>query len=199
MPPNRKAQLFAAIFAGFVVGACGLFQAREPLQPPPPATGCRALTGGPTAAVIPNTEEFYGRTSGESCYNSMLDTSFVFHPDGIDSSQALPSTPFIAWNDSVEARSNANIGSVQQFVNVAFQDQGSPIISPDGTTEVRFYQYQLRLRSVTTGPDTLRYTGLADITFHRGPDGQWRMTNWVDHRGGVTDSTWGILRAAFRL
>lgn len=192
----RRLALAAAVLALGGVAACGLFEAREPNKPLPPATGCRALTGGPIAAVIPNIEDFYGRLSGQTCYNSVLDSTFFFHPDGIDSSQALPSTPYIGWTDSVEVASNANLGSVESFIEVGFQETGSPIISPD--TEVRSFDYQLRLRSATTGPDTVRYTGIADITFHRGSDGQWKMTNWVDHRGGATDSTWGLLRAALR-
>lgn len=200
MRKARTILLSAAVClaAGFI-GACGLFDTREPLEPPPPVSGCRALTGGPTLAVIPNIEDFYGRTSGATCYNSLVDTSFLFHPDAQDSSVALPETPYIGWDEVVEGRVNSNIANAQDFMEVDFlSEYSSAIISPDQTTEVRFYDYQLRI-SLQTAPDTLRFTGLADITFHRGADGQWKMTGWVDHRGAVNDSTWGSLRREYRV
>ena len=73
-------------------GACGLFETRTPEQPPPPTEeGCRSLTGL-TSAVVFNIEDFYGRGTGRTCYESMLDTSFVFHPDPQDSSPRPPGT-----------------------------------------------------------------------------------------------------------
>jgi len=195
---RRWAGIVVACAACALVGACGLFETREPNKPPPPVVGCRALTGGANAAVVPNIEDFYARVSGFTCYNSTVDTSFSFHPDPQDSSQALPQTPYIGWDDAVEKTVNSNIANVVDFVEVQFQGEyAAPIISPDQTTETRFYDYQLRL-SLKTAPDTVRFTGQGDLTFHRGADGQWRVTNWVDHRGVVNDSTWGYLRAQFR-
>jgi hypothetical protein len=188
----------AVLAACTAVAACSLFETRDPVEPPPPAEGCRPLTGGANAAVIPNVEDFYARVSGATCFNSTLDTSFIFHPDAIDSSDALPQTPFIDWNDDVEKDVAANIANVADFIEVDFQGEyASPVISPDQTTEVRFYDYQLRL-SLISASDTVRFTGQADLTFHRGADGQWKITDWVDRRGGVADSTWGFLRSQFK-
>jgi hypothetical protein len=178
------------------VGACGLFDTRNAVKPETPTQGCRPLTSSPTAAVIPNVEDFYGRPGAVTCYNSMLDAAFAFHPDPQDSSQALPQTPYIAWDDSVEAAVNSRIGSQQDSIRVDFQTEyAAAIISTD--QEIRFYPYELRL-SFTGSPDVVRYTGRADITFSRGVGGQWKITDWVDHRGTVSDSTWGLLRAAER-
>lgn len=201
MPRMREFALaVAACAACTFVGACGLFETREPNKPPPPVSGCRPLTGGPNSAVIPNIEDFYARVSAATCYNSTLDDSFAFHPDPLDSSQALPQTPFIGWDEVVEKSVNLNIANVVDFMEVDFQEYGSPVISTDQRTEVRFYDYQLRLSLKTgpTAPDTLRYAGQGDLTFHRGDNGEWRVTQWVDHRGAVTDSTWGLLRSQFR-
>ena len=185
------------IAACLMVGACGLFETRTPEQPPPPPEGCRPLTSG-TLAVVLNIEDFYGRLSGRTCYVSTLDTSFVFHPDPQDSSQFLPSTPFDAWDEVVEGQVNESIASVQKFIQVDFIDEyANAIISTDQNTEQRFWNYELRL--VVTAPDTLRFTGKADLTLHRGNTGEWRITSWVDHRGGVTDSTWGFLRGSSRI
>lgn len=195
---RMRTAVWSALFvvAGVAVGACGLFETRNPAQPLPPASGCRPLTTGPTSAVVPNTEEFYGKAGGITCYNSVLDTSFIFHPDPTDSSQALPQTPYVGWDEIVEADVNSRIASQQDFMEVDFQSEYSPaIIASD--QETRFYQYQLRL-SFTSAPDTVRYTGLADLTFRRGADGQWKITDWVDHRGSVSDSTWGLLRGSQR-
>jgi hypothetical protein len=97
----------------------------------------------------------------------------------------------------VEVRVNGNIANRQDFISVGLTDRGGEIISPDSETELRFYDYLVRI-SFKLSPDTLRYTGVADITFHRGTDGQWRMTAWSDHRGVVNDSTWGLLRGDHR-
>lgn len=178
-------------------GACGLFEPRDPAPLMPPPQGCRPLTTG-TLAVVLNTQEFYGRAAGLTCYSSMLDPSFMFHPDGQDSSQALPQTPFIAWTDSVESRVCGNIASLQDTIfSIMLTDKGGAVISPDQTTELRFYDYLIQLR-FDAAPDTIRFTGVADLTFHRGVDGQWRITDWVDHRGGASDSTWGLLRRDHR-
>lgn len=178
------------------IGACGLFKARNPTKPPPPVGGCRSLTSGPTLAVVPNIEDSYGRSSLATCYASLVDTSFAFHPDPTDSSVAQAGT-YDAWNDSVEVSVNGNLANLQDFMSVSLTDKGSAIISPDQATELRFYDYVVRI-SFSNAPETLRYTGVADITFHRGIDGQWRMTEWVDHRGAVNDSTWGRLRGDHR-
>jgi hypothetical protein len=71
-----------------------------------------------------------------------------------------------------------------------------PIISTDQGTEVRFYEYLVRVAGLVPQDTTVaRYTGLADITFRRGTDGQWRIVDWADHRGTESDSTWGLLRS----
>lgn len=187
-----------AVIAGLLLGGCGLFETRTPEQPPPPTEGCRPLTGG-TFAVVLNIEDFYGRLSGRTCYGSTLDTSFTFHPDAQDSSQFLPSTPFIGWDETVETQVNENIANVQRFIQVDFIDEyASAIISTDQNTEQRFWNYEIRL-AYQSPPDTIRFTGKADLTLHRGNTGEWRITSWVDHRGGVTDSTWGLLRGSSRI
>jgi len=192
----------AIVWCGFVAavslaaGGCGLFDTRNAAKPETPTEGCRPLTSGPTIAVIPNVEEFYGRSGAVTCYNSMVDSSFVFHPDPQDSSQALPQTPYVGWDETVEQDVNSRIASQQDFMKVDFQaEYAAAIISTN--QEIRFYPYELRL-SLTSSPDTVRYTGRADLTFKRGTDGQWRITDWVDHRGSVSDSTWGLLRATER-
>jgi hypothetical protein len=104
--------------------------------------------------------------------------------------QALPQTPYVGWDEIVEADVNSRISSGQNVTEVDFQaEYDQAIVAPD--QETRFYPYQLRRGSN-------RYTGRAIITFRRGTDGQWRITDWVDNRGTVSDSTWGLLRASER-
>jgi hypothetical protein len=196
---GRKWTWRGAVVGVFLAaGACGLFETRAPEQPPPPTeSGCRPLTAG-TLNVVLNIEDFYGRLSGRTCYASTLDTSFVFIPDPQDVSLFLPSTPFDGWDEVVETQVNENIAT-QKFIEVDFiNEYASAIISPDQTTEQRFWNYQLRI-AFQTPPDTLRFTGKADLTLHRGNTGEWKITNWVDHRGTVSDSTWGFLRGSHRI
>jgi hypothetical protein len=194
--PIRLALLagLAALSAGSL--SCGLFETRDPAEPEVPSQDCRPLTS--SAAATLNVEDSYGRASLRTCYESMLDTAFLFHPDPQDSLQNPPL--FAGWDEQVEAGHNSQIATLQTFIEVDFTGEYQPaIISPDQNTEVRFYEYVLRVAGlVPSVPDTARYTGLADITFRRGTDGQWRMVDWADHRGSVSDSTWGLLRSNHR-
>lgn len=188
----------SVVAIAIVMGGCGLFETRTPEQPPPPTEGCRSTsgTGGPLAVVL-NIEEFYGRSSGTTCYSNTIDPTFAFHPDPQDSSQFLPQVPFIEWNDSVEVSVNSEISRVQRFIQVDFIDEyESPIFSTDQNTQTHFWNYEIRLAYVPS--DTLRFTGKADLTLQRGSNGEWKITAWIDHRGGPTDSTWGFLRGSNR-
>ena len=198
---TRESKSIAAaclVALSLAVGACGLFEPRDPEGvPPPPPGGCRALTG--FTAIRLSLEDYYGRVVSQTCYDALLDTGFAFHPDPLDSAQALPATPFLAWGDSVESRVNANVASQRAFIAVSFlREVGDAHISTDLTVEVHFWEYQLRFANSATPTDTVRYTGLGDLTIRRGGDGQWRLKEWVDHRGGPSDSTWGLLRQSFR-
>ena len=184
----------ATVLLGMTV-SCGLFETRDPQEPDPPDQQCRPLTS--TAAVILNVEDSYGQNSLRTCYASMIDTSFMFHPDAQDSLQNPD--PFAGWIDQVEISHNSQVATLQTFLEVDFQENGDPIISPDQNTELRFFDYTVRVGGLEgNDPAIRRYTGTADITFRRGTDGQWRMINWADHRGTVSDSTWGLLRSNHR-
>jgi len=191
------AGLLLAVCVGLL--SCGLFEPRKPNRPPPLPSGCRSLTE--TQAVFDNIEDpnvGYGRSAGLICYSSMLDTAFLFHPDPQDSNQTLPLTPYIGWDETVEARVNSGIASNQDFIKVQFGDNYANPIFPDNSTEIHFRNYQV-LFSAKDSTDTLRFSGLADLTFRRGTDGQWRIADWVDHRGPAGDPTWGILRRQYRV
>ena len=173
--------------------SCGLFETRDPQEPEPSGPDCLPLTN--SAAVTRNIETAYGRNTLLTCYGSLLDTAFLFHPDPQDSLQ----NPilFVGWDEQVEASHNSQVAALQTFIEVEFPSEyQNAIISPDQNTETRFFEYLLRVRGlVPSDTTTARYTGRADITFRRGADGQWRIIDWADHRGSVSDSTWGLLRS----
>jgi hypothetical protein len=200
---TRVDTIRAVVLAVGLIGVgCGLFETRTPEQPPPPTQGCRSTTGtvnNGANAVVLNIEDFYGRPAGTTCYSNQIDPAFAFHPDPQDSSQFLPQTPFIAWNDSVEAYVNSAISGAQQSIQVDFVDEYDlALVSTDQNTQTRFWNYQVLLAYKADPQNTLRFTGKADLTMHKGSNGEWKITDWVDHRGGATDSTWGLLRAANR-
>ena len=181
----------AGVVALALSASCGLFETGDPQGPDIPIQDCRPLTS--TAFATLNVEDAYGRNELATCYTSMLDTTFVFHPDAQDSLQNPD--PFAGWDEQVETGHNSRIATLQTFLVVDFKvEYQAPIISPDFNTEIRFYEYELRV-ALSSAPDTARYTGFADITFRRGTDGQWRIIDWADHRGMVSDSTWGLLRS----
>ena len=196
----RRILAFGALCVGVGALSCGLFEPRKPDRPPPIPSGCRSLTGG-SVAIVANIEDDsigYGRLGGLNCYKSMLDTTFIFHADPQDS--AADPAPYVGWDETVESRDNTNIASDEEFIEVRFLAEYATPIFPDQNTEVRFRGYQIRIQSRTqlNSPDILRFSGLADLTFHRGGDGQWRITDWVDHRS-ANDSTWGYLRRQYRV
>jgi|SoiMethySBSTD1v2_1073268.scaffolds.fasta_scaffold31703_4 hypothetical protein len=190
------------ILVGLLVGGCGLFETRDPQKPGSTVDCGLPLTTG-TPAVIFNIQSFYGRPASEVCYANLIDTSFTFHPDAQDSSLFLPEIPFVGWDYNVELSVNSRVASTQDYIQVFFTSQyASAIISPDQNTELRFWNYQVRVRddSLLVANDTLRFTGKADLTLQRGSNGEWKLTNWIDHRGGATpDSTWGRLRGIYRI
>jgi hypothetical protein len=194
----RATLVAAALLASVLLAGagCGLFEPRDS-DPPVVSGGCRSLDNG-WLSVAFSIIEYYGRVANETCYNALIDTAFVFHPDLQDVLQFQPGT-FDNWDETVETKDNAQIASQQDYMAVTLlAEYQSPIISPDQSTEIHFPEYVIRFSS-KSAPDTTTYGGLADITIHRGADGQWRVTDWVDHRqsaGG--NQTWGVLRATYR-
>lgn len=200
---RRKAGIAAtlAAVAGLLAAGCGLFETRDPEQPSTKADCGLPLTSGATATVF-NLQQFFGRSGYETCYDNLIDSSFAFHPDLQDSSLFLPEAPFVDWNREVEINVNGKIATTADFILVQFLGKyADTIISPDQATEQRFLNYQVKIRddSLLVANDTLRFTGKADLTLHRGSNGEWKVTSWLDHRGGATpDSTWGRLRGIYR-
>jgi len=200
MQGKRVVILCALVAVVLAILSCGLFEPRKPNRPPPLPSGCRSLTGG-AVAILANIQDDsigYGKPQGLTCYSSMLDTAFIFHPDPQDS--VADPARYLGWDESVEARVNGLIASDQSYIRVRFLGEYATPIYPDQATEIRFEQYEVDIHSKSqlSSPDTLRFTGLSDLTFHRGIDGQWRISNWVDHRS-VNDSTWGYLRRQYRV
>ncbi|HET9252770.1 MAG TPA: hypothetical protein VFP58_11710, partial [Candidatus Eisenbacteria bacterium] len=148
--------------------SCGLFDTRDPAEPTPPSEDCLALTN--SVAVTANIETSYGRLNLITCYSSLFDTTFAFHPDAQDSLQNPDG--FAGWDEKVEAEHSSEIATLQTFINVNFPSQYQPaIISPDQKTEVRFYDYVIRVTGLVQADTTVaRFSGRADITFRRADD-----------------------------
>ena len=114
-----------------------------------------------------NIESAYGRNTLLTCYSSLLDTTFLFHPDPQDSLQNP--IQFLGWDEQVEASHNSQVATLQTFIEVDFPGEyQNAIISPDQNTEVRFYEYLVRVRGlVPSDTTTARYTG--QISFSTTP------------------------------
>lgn len=177
---------------------CGLFKPRDPRPGGGPGVNC-AIPNSPDNVVF-NILNHYAELAGVSCYNDMLDTSFVFHPDFADSNEALPDTIYAHWTRDVEVRDANNVAAKATFHVASFDSEyAARVISADQRTQVRFYAYHLIIHApAPVAPDTL-FRGLADITFFQGGDAQWHITNWVDKRDGSGARTWGYLRRLFRV
>lgn len=88
--------------SGIVVLAsgCGIFSPRDPR--PGGGSGVLCLTPNSPNDVVTNVLENYASLPGVTCYGSMLDTSFTFHPDAADSIDAGTDTVFANWTRDIE-------------------------------------------------------------------------------------------------
>jgi len=190
--------LRAAVLAVLVlVVGCGLFEPRPPRPGGGGAVNC--LVPNSPDLVMSNVRHQYGSLQGVTCYSSMIDTGFVFHPDASDSIQALPDTVYAHWTRDIETRVATGLASEAKFDSTVIDSEyASPVISPDQRTQTRFFVYRLVARAPQAAPDTV-FSGLADITFFQGGDAQWHITNWVDKRDASGARTWGYLRSRYRV
>jgi len=147
--------------------------------------------------VVSNVIQNYANLPGLTCYTSVLDPLFLFHPDGSDSNAAPPGT-YLNWTRDVESRVASNLASDDSFGVAVFDSEYTSRVVVNTRTEIRFYYYHLILHATRTQPDTL-FRGLADITFQEGVDQRWRITDWVDKRDGSGARTWGYARGLYRV
>ncbi len=191
---HRSGVLLASIWS-LVLTGCGLFEPRDPR--PGGGVGVSCLVPNTPENVIANLLDHYASGPGLTCYVSMLDSAFLFHPDGQDSIEALPDTVYASWNRDVEARVTSDLAANTTFRVAVIDTEYAPrVISVDH--QIRFYKYHLIIHASRAAPDTL-FSGLADITFFQGTDAQWHITNWVDKRDGSGARTWGYLRRLYRV
>ena len=181
--------------AGFL--GCGLFEPRDPKVGGDPGVIC--LTPNTPSAVVANVTAHYASSPGLTCYTSMLDSAFAFHPDVADSIDSTPDI-FLNWNRDIESRVATNLARDATSRSVTFDSfYASPSTSPDGRTQVQFWVYHLIVKAPQAAPDTL-FRGFADITFFQGASGgQWHITTWVDRRDTSGARTWGYLRSLYRV
>jgi hypothetical protein len=186
---------FGAVVLALLAVGCGLFKPRDPVEIPGGPSVCSLCLDRTGAnSVEANVQRTYGSDSCLTCYSDGLDESFAFHPDPTDSVQ-LPGK-FDNWNYDVESRVANGIASDTVFVTAVFDSEYTSRSTPNQSTEIRGYAYHVVVR---TTADSVRYQGLADITYHQGSDALWRITTWVDKRDGSGLPTWGQLRADYRV
>jgi hypothetical protein len=193
----RIAALWPVCAGGLLLlaGGCGLFDPRDPKPSTSPGTGCHGLTS--PDSLIANVQEHYGSPPGLTCFSTVLDDGFLFHPDIQDSIDALPDSIYRTWNREIETRVATGLAADAAFCSTVFDSEyAARSVSTDQRTEVRFYAYHLRFRA-KSAPDTTRYQGLADLTFHQ-ESGIWHLTTWVDKRDASGLATWGTLRRDYR-
>lgn len=187
-----------SLAAGLALGGCGLFEPRDP-RDEIPVTGERCRNLAEPDSLVDNTVVHYGRQTGLSCYASMIDAGFVFHPDTQDDLEAPDPNPYVGWNRDIETRVTTNVAASAVFLEVGFDGEyQTPTTTTNPRTETRYYNYHVFYRKQGQ-PDTTRYQGLADITFLQGTGTLWSIKEWRDQRDGSGLLTWGRLRADNRV
>ncbi len=200
----RWAGIFrAAIFALATLAlqglGCGIFTPRH--ERPGGGAGVPCVTPNSANDVVSNVLAHYASLAGATCYSSMLDASFSFHPDAADSIDALPDAVFANWTRDIESRVASELAAKATFHKTVFDSTYATTVTSPGPprTELRFYAYHLIIRAPPpASPDTL-FQGRADITFTQGSDAQWHITGWQDRRDSSGARTWGYLRRLYRV
>ena len=196
----RMTVLALTVLATQMLG-CGIFSPRDPRPGGGPAVAC--LTANAPDDVVSNVVAQYASFPGHTCYSSMLDTSFTFHPDAgdsIDAATAGQDTVYANWSASVESSVDLLLAREATFHMTVFDSMYATTVTSPGPprTELRFYAYHLIIHAPKPAPDTL-FQGHADITFTQRPDAQWTITGWQDRRDGSGARTWGYLRRLYRV
>lgn len=194
----RAAVLILATVAPQVLG-CGIFSPRDPRPGGGPGVLC--VTPNTPDNVVSNILAHYASLGGVTCYSSMLDASFAFHPDAADSLDPAADTLYAHWTQAIESRVATELAANATFHMTVFDSTyATTVISPGPPrTELRFYAYHLIVRAPPpVAPDTL-FQGRAEITFTQGSDAQWHITNWQDRRDSSGARTWGYLRRLYRV
>jgi len=187
-----------ALAAAPGVFGCGIFSPRAPR--PGGGAGVVCVTPNAPDNVVSNVLAHYASLQGVTCYASMLDGSFTFHPDAADSIDAGADTVYVHWTRDIESRVAGNLAANATFHLVVFDSAyANPVFSPGPPrSELRFYAYHLIIHAPQAAPDTL-FQGRANITFTQGSDAQWRITSWQDQRDTSGARTWGYLRRLYRV
>jgi hypothetical protein len=189
---------WGAVVLALLSAGCGLFKPRDPVRVGGGSSCSICLARSTANNVEANVQQTYGSDSCLSCYTDGLDASFAFHPDPTDIIQS-DSTIFANWNYNVESRVAANIAADTVFVTAVFDSEYAPrsiVDQPLPRRETRYYAYHVW---VYTQSDSVRYQGLADVTYQESSDALWRITTWVDKRDGSGLQTWGLLRRDYRV
>lgn len=191
----RRLLLLGSLGAALLLPGCGLFKTRNP-QKPTATSNCPARTTADN--LVLTIRQSYGDSTAVTCYTSILDPAFEFHPDPADSLE--DPTPFSTpWTQSVESQVATNVATAALFCRAVLDSEyATRYVSLDSKTQVRYYAYHLLFRPKTS-PDTTRYQGRADITFQQGADAFWTITVWVDKRDASGLPTWGRLRSLYRV
>jgi len=189
----RRLLILGSVAASLLVAGCGLFKARNPEKP-------SGVSNCPDRTVADNLSltirQSYGDSTGVTCYTSILDPAFAFHPDPNDSLE--DPTAYVDWNESIESRVASNLAFAALYCSTVLDSEYAPRdVSTDQKTQVRHYAYHLLFRPKAS-PDTTRYQGRADITFQQGGV-LWTVTVWVDKRDASGYATWGQLRSLYRV
>jgi hypothetical protein len=174
---------------------CGLFEPRDPRSPDTEGERCRNLTE--PDSLVENILVHYGQLGGSNCYNSMVDTSFLFHPDPVD--QSATPAKYEGWNWDVETRVASKVATDVVFLQTVFDSSyQDPTITTSPRTETRYYAYHLLVQRPNQ-PDTTRYQGRVDIKFEQQPNSLWSIVEWTDHSDGSGFPTWGRFRGDTRV
>ena len=185
----------AVVALALLAVGCGLFEPREPLVPGTAGERCRNLTE--PDSLIENILVHYGTPGGSACYNSMIDTSFAFHPDPADS--AITPLKFEGWNWDVEGRVARKVETDVAFLQVVFDSTyQSPTFTTSPTTETHYFAYHI-LVQLSNQADTTRYQGRLDIKFLQGAGSFYSIVEWWDRSDGSGYPTWSRLRADTRV
>jgi hypothetical protein len=186
---------FLLLAAGvFPLGACGLFETREPII----STGSESLWVSPTTPqiVVDNLEAAF-EASNFTDYARALTQDFVFHADDSDVAQMAIDRPgemvYDGWTRDVEAQTAEIIRGPVDDLSLSLVAFDEDIVGSDRLLK---YQYTLTL---TTGTQVDQRSGEAWLLIRQEPSGEWFIYDWEDIASSTTDMSWGLLKGQNRV
>ena len=192
----RAGKLIAGLTICIHLGACSLFDTREP-EPPDRGDGSAFIQPDQPRDVIDNLVNAIASLNQVNYLRCLSDLGFEYTP----TNQAQNNAPeiWVSWNKQDEEIYFSNLrSSAENFQGHQLQFSNENYSQDSGNTQLYTADYVLSVEHsrISASVPTVA-TGSLRMTLSTGEDGLWAIESWTD----IPDSdrfSWSNMRATFR-